>query len=302
MDTYITISAYGAEEKDFHDMTELITDLESKLSRTKENSDISKLNNAGTNKVEISDETAELLKTALDYCDRSGGVFDITVAPLTDLWNVTSENPKVPSMQKITDALLNINYKFLKADGNTAYFECENMKCDLGGIAKGYTADKAANLFKNIGISSALIQVGSSVYVLGTKPDGKEYVFGIRNPEGTPNDYLGEMSVKDKYITSSGDYERYFEEDGKRYCHIFDTMTGYPVDNDLRSVVVITDSGTYGDYISTLLFCMGLNTGLEKCKSENIDAIFITKDKKVYLTDNLKNKFTLTCEDYSYGN
>ena len=304
MDTFVTVTAYCAEET-LEKVGRLVTELDGKLSRTKADSEIGVLNTSGTHGAAVSDETAALLTKALDYCAESDGVFDITIAPVTDLWDINGKTvsgvyPTLPSPAEIADAMLLVGYKSLTVDGNIARFAYEGMSCDLGGIAKGYAADMAVELMKADGVTSALIQVGSSIYVMGEKPDGGSYVVGVRDPEGDANEYIGTLPLKDKYITSSGDYERYFELDGKRYCHIFDTASGRPVDNDLRSVTVVTDDGARGDYLSTALFCMGLENAMRKCMNEDISALFITKDKRIYTVGADFDGFTLTSGDYTY--
>lgn len=299
MDTFISVSAYSDEET-LESVTRLMLDLDNKLSRTKPESDIGRLNAAGKDPVELSNDAAALLSDALYYCADSDGVFDITVAPVTDLWNINGDNPQIPSTDKLADALMNVNYKYLTVNGDDAQFLCDGMKCDLGGIAKGYAADRANELLHTRGVTSALLEIGSSVYILGTKPDGSEYKVGIRDPEGDASKYVGTVDLKDRYITSSGDYERFFEVGGERYCHIFDTSTGWPVDNELHSVTVITESGTLGDYLSTYLFCLGLENGLRRCRENGISALFITKDKHIYTVGNEFDSFELTAEDYTY--
>ena len=299
MDTFVTVTAYcgdGTLEK----VGRLVTELDGELSRTKADSDIGRLNASGTEGVTVGDAAAELLKFALECCEESDGVFDITIAPVTELWNVTGDSPRVPSPAEIADAMLCVGYKYLTVEGSEAKFAYEGMSCDLGGIAKGYAADRAAALLKSEGVRSAMIQVGSSVYLLGEKPDGSAYNVGVRDPEGGANDYVGTVKLKDKYITSSGDYERYFEAGGRRYCHIFDTALGYPIDNDLHSVTVVTDNGAEGDYLSTVLFCLGLENGLRKCESDGISALFITKDKRIYAVGADFADFELTNGDYTY--
>lgn len=300
MDTFITLTSYDASAETFDRITRKITELDEILSRTKKNSDISRLNSAGTSPVSLSDDTAELMKLALSYCEKSHGVFDVTVAPLTDLWNVTSDNPTIPSPSKIASASMFVNYEYLNVNNNEARFLSEGMSCDLGGIAKGYVADKAVEILNSASVTSAMLQIGSSVYILGEKPDGSHYTVGIRDPEGDMNSYIGKLPLKNKYITSSGDYERYFELGGDRYCHIFDTATGYPIDNELRSVTVITDNGTEGDFLSTYLFCIGLERGLELCEAEGISAIFVTKDRRVFTKGEATAEFELTAGGYTY--
>lgn len=299
MDTFVTVTAYCGDET-LEKVGRLVTKLDGELSRTKAESDIGRLNASGNAGVTVGDDAAELLKIALGYCKESDGVFDITIAPVTELWDVNGNSPRVPSPAEIADAMLFVGYKYLTVDGNEAKFEYEGMSCDLGGIAKGYAADKAVELLKSEGVGSAMLQVGSSVYLLGEKPDGSEYNVGIRDPEGGANDYVGTVRLRDKYVTSSGDYERYFEADGKRYCHIFDTALGYPIDNDLHSVTIITDSGAEGDYLSTMLFCLGLENGLRKCGNDGISALFITKDKHIYTVGADFAEFELTNGDYTY--
>ena len=299
MDTFVTVTAYCGDET-LEKVGRLVTELDGELSRTKADSDIGLLNASGTDGVTVGDAAAELLKFALACCEASGGIFDITIAPVTELWNVTGDSPRVPSPAEIADAMLCVGYEYLTVDGNEARFEYDGMSCDLGGIAKGYAADKAVELLKSEGVTSAMLQVGSSVYLLGEKPDGSAYNVGVRDPEGSANDYVGTVRLRDKYITSSGDYERYFEADGKRYCHIFDTALGYPIDNDLHSVTVVTDSGAEGDYLSTTLFCMGLENGLRKCEDDGISALFITKDKRVFTVGADFAEFELTSGDYEY--
>ena len=306
MDTFVTVTAYCGDET-LEKVGRLVTDLDGKLSRTKVGSDVQRLNASGTSGAAVSNETAELLAEALAYCEESGGIFDITVAPLTDLWDIAGKSasgayPTLPSPAEIADAMLCVGYKYLTVDGDYATFKYDGMRCDLGGIAKGYAADKAVRLLKATGVASALLQVGSSIYVMGEKPDGSSYTVGIRDPEGGASEYVGTVPLKDKYITSSGDYERYFDLDGKRYCHIFDTASGYPVDNDLRSVTVITDSGARGDYLSTALFCLGLENAMRKCREDGVSALFITKDRRIYTVGADFDAFALTSGDYTYEN
>lgn len=300
MDTYISLSAYGAGDDTFESFGRLMTNLDKKLSRTRPDSDIGRLNAAGTSPVSVSDDTAELLTEALSYCEESGGVFDVTIAPVTDLWGIGDGGGRVPSTEEITDRLITVNYDCLSVNGNEARFLCDGMKCDLGGIAKGYAADRAVELLRRDGVSSAVVQVGSSVYLLGEKPDRTPYKIGIRDPNGNASEYIGTVTLKDKYITTSGDYERYFDLDGRRYCHIFDTATGYPVDNELHSAAAVTDSGAKGDYLSTLLFCMGLQNGMRYCEENGVSALFITKDRHVYTVGDGFDSFELTAEDYVY--
>ena len=163
------------------------------------------------------------------------------------------------------------------------------MAIDLGGIAKGYAADEAIRIFRQYGIKSALIDLGGNLYALGTKPDGKPWKIGLQNPFGTRGDIFATLHVVDKTLVTSGTYERYFVQDGKRYHHILDTSTGYPVENGLMSVTIISDSSIDADALSTTVFALGLKDGMELVERlKQVDAVFVSTDYKLYTSSGIK--------------
>lgn len=182
----------------------------------------------------------------------------------------------------------------------------EGMSLDTGAIAKGFITDRLVSVLRERKIESALLNLGGNLYLYGTKPDGSDWTIGIRDPFGLQGDYMATVSLKDTSIVTSGIYERYFEADGKRYHHILNPKTGYPEDNELASVSIISPSSTMCDGLSTTCFLLGLGKGMELIESlENAEAIMITRDKKVYLSSGLKNgkiPFKLVDTNYTVVN
>lgn len=173
---------------------------------------------------------------------------------------------------------------------------------DLGGIAKGYAGDEAIKIYKKHGIESAYINLGGNVVVLGKKPNGKPWKIGIQNPRDIKGKYIGIVEVSDKAVITSGDYERYFEENGKRYHHIFDPNTGYPANSGLISATIITGLSIEGDALSTAVFVLGLEKGIELVESlEGVEGIFITEDKNIYVTSGLENNFIFSNESKEFN-
>ncbi|EPN2092521.1 FAD:protein FMN transferase, partial [Clostridium botulinum] len=186
---------------------------------------------------------------------------------------------------------------------STVMLKRKGQAIDLGAIAKGYTADELKKVLLNYNVSSAFLSLGGNVYVLGNKPDKTPWKIGVQNPLEPRGDYLGIVSVSDKSVVTSGNYERFFERNGKRYHHIFDTKTGYPAEKGLISVSIISDKSIDGDALSTSVYTLGLDEGKKLIESlNNVEAVFVTKDKKVYITSGLKDTFKLTNTDFKLQN
>lgn len=301
MDTVMSIRAYGGDaQKAVNECMSYINNLETLISRTREDSEISKLNAAEGKVAELSQDTADILARALELSDDAEGYFDPTVANLSDLWNVGGENPKVPAAADITVALKTVGYDRVKLDGITAQMDA-GMKIDLGGIGKGYAADQVVAILKEHGVEKAVVALGGNIYVVGEKEEGVKWSVGITDPDD-PAGYLGKLSLSDTSIVTSGDYERYFEQDGVRYCHIFDPATGYPAQSDLRSVTIVGTNSTQCDAFSTALFVMGHDKALEFCKAHGVEAVLVRSDKTISVTDGLKDSFELTNSGYTYEN
>ena len=218
-------------------------------------------------------------------------------------WGIQTDNQRIPSKDEIGNLIKLVGYKDLAVEPSqlTAKLARTGQIVDLGGIAKGYAGDAAIKILKDNGIQSAFVNLGGNVVVLGNKPDGSPWKIGVQNPRAENGKYLGILKVKDKAIISSGDYERYFEKDGVRYHHILDSKTGYPSDSGLIGTTIVADKSIDGDTLSTATFVLGLDKGMQLIESlEGVEAIFITKDKKVYTTNGLKDIFTFEDESKEY--
>ncbi|WP_101911460.1 FAD:protein FMN transferase [Marasmitruncus massiliensis] len=304
MDTVVEYKLYGKDaEQAKLAIEQTLSEFENKVSRYINGSEIDQLNqNAGIGPVAVSDDTLELLSLCLEYGKFSEGVFDITVAPLTQEWNVTAEHPKVPSEQVIDQLLELVNYRDLALDlqTETAYLEHKGQAVDVGGIAKGFACDLARKTALDYGITSGYISIGGNLMVIGEKPNHQPFKFGVRDPRGSANDYIGIVTLPDSTMATSGDYERYFEQDGIRYHHILDPETGWPARTDLMSVSVVTPDGAYADFMSTYLFIKGKAFALEHLDSLNCGLIVVDKDRNVYISESLKDSFAPSDSSGSY--
>ncbi len=287
LDTTVSISLYDTDDESILDGAfELCSEYEQLLSRTIPTSDVYRINAADGAPVEVSDATAELIAIALEYARLSDGAFDPTIEPLTALWNITSDSPHVPDADAIAQARALVDWTKLSLDGNTVTLE-PGMGIDLGGIAKGYIADRIRDYLADSGVTSALINLGGNVLALGNKPDGAQFTVGVRRPFGaSQTDIIGAYRVTDMSVVTSGVYERYFEQDGKLYHHILDADTGYPVDSDVYSVTILSPNSTEGDVLSTICFVLGVDKGLELVDSlEGIAAVYCMADGSLVFSD-----------------
>lgn len=301
MDTVMNITAYG--DSDTQDAVNrcvsYINELEADISRTKDSSDVSALNAAAGQTVTLSEQTADVLSNALRLAQETEGQFDPTVAPLSDLWKIGTEDAAVPQQVDIDAALPAVGYQNVSLDGTKATMQA-GAKLDLGGIGKGYAADHVAQILRDAGVESAHISLGGNIYVLGEKDRGVPWTVGITDPD-KKEEYMATLKVSDTSVVTSGDYERYFEQDGKRYCHIFDPKTGYPAETDLRSVTVVSPDSTMADAYTTALFVMGFDKAWEFCQQHDVQAVFVLDDHTVRVTDGLKDSFSLTSSEYTYA-
>lgn len=278
--------------------------LENILSFFKPLSEVSLLNDkAGEDYVKLSSETYYIIKKAKKYSKMCGGVFDITAAPLISTWGIFTKNQRVPDLSEIIKAKALINFNDILLDENSCKVKLKNKneKIDLGGIAKGFAADKVKEIYRKNEIQSAFINIGGNVLAVGKKPDGSKWNIGVQNPLEPRGNCIGLVAVEDKSVVTSGDYVRYFIEDGEKYHHILDPRTGYPARSGIMSVTLITENSIDADALSTAAFILGLQEGMKLIKSiKNAEAIFITKDKDVYATKGIKDDFTFTGEDEGY--
>lgn len=297
LNTIIDITIYDSKDESILDGAMKICDTyEAICSRTLESSELYKLNHgqlpaAGEerNSFTVSDELAEILDYGLYYCRLSGGAFDITVEPVTSLWDFTSDNPKVPDKQAIEKAVAEVGYTGMTLDGNTVTFADTSMGIDLGAIAKGYIADRIKDYLIEKGVRSAIINLGGNVLTVGAKPDGKPFRVGVQKPFADRNEVAALMEISDLSVVSSGIYERSFKQDGILYHHILNPSTGYPYDNGLISVTIISGESVDGDGLSTTCFALGLEKGMELINSlEDTYAVFITEDYSLHYSEGFK--------------
>ncbi len=307
MSTYVSQQVYGEQKAEaVKKVNELLVSLEKELSLYIEGSDIDRINkNAGIAPVEVSDYTYELVKKAKEYSELSEGRFDITIAPVTLLWAIDSDHPTVPEQAQLDEALKLVDYRKIQLDDEkkSVYLETKGMALDLGGVAKGYIAGRIWEEYQKYAIKTALVSIGGNICAYGLKPDGKPFKLGIRDPLSTVStDIIGKLTVTDRIVATTGAYERYFEKDGKRYHHVLDPKTGYPVDSDLLSVTVICPDGGLADYLSTTLFIGGKALVSEYMNDSRFDLIVIDKDKKVTVSKEIQDQFELTAEGYELEN
>lgn len=295
MDTYMQLDIYGDGAQPDEVKAE-IERLDKLLSATDKESDIFALNQNG--EAELDGDTAALIKRSLELCEETDGCLDITVYPLVEEWGFIDKNYKIPEQSTIDSLLKNTGFGRVEQNGNKVKIP-SGFKLDLGAVAKGYAADKANEMLRAAGVDSALLNLGGTVLAYGKKQDGGSWRVGITDPDNTAS-YMGVVECEDKIVVTSGNYERYFEgSDGKTYCHIIDPKTGYPADNGITSVTVISDDGTKNDALSTALFVMGKDTAVQFCKTHSgFDCVILTADKKAYVTKDLKDNFSLSVKSY----
>ena len=291
LNTVVTITIYDSSDEALLTNCMNICDrYENEFSRTLESSVLYEINEKTNmnqkNQIILSEITNDIFTKSLYYCDLSDGAFDITLEPLTSLWNFTSESPSVPSENAINLAKLNIGYESLILEDSTLTLINKDIRFDLGAIAKGYIADEIKAYLESEGVEHAIINLGGNVLCLGKRIDDSPFQIGIQKPFGAQNETDIVLNINDKSVVSSGIYERYFEENGKLYHHILDPDTGYPVDNNLLQVTIISPKSIDGDALSTACFVLGLEDGLALINSlDDIHAIFMTTDEDVILSD-----------------
>ena len=289
LDTVVSIKIYKSRDKELLEQAfARIDKLEKLLSRYSPESDISRFNRADTGEtVDMSPETIAVLNLALDYASSSNGAFDPTIGPLVDLWDIGGDFPRVPEPDEIAKTLPLVNYKQLQIDAVHAAVAAKipGMILDLGGIAKGWIADNIVDFLQKQGAKYILVNLGGNVRVVGGKPNGGGFLIGMQDPFSERGDYVGIFTLSSGSVVSSGVYERYFESDGTRYHHILDTNTGWPIDNGVAAVTVISQFSADGDALSTTLFALGVDAGLELAAAlDEVEAAFITTDGTIVLT------------------
>lgn len=309
LDTVIQITLYdtgnrGECSQRIKECFSLIDKYEHLFSATLEGSDIWNINHGNGRPVTVSEETVDLLATAVDYAKATEGAIDPTIRPVSELWNFGSEGgAHLPADSEIKEALSHvscdtIHFDVTPSDGtslpvrNTVTLNDPNAAIDLGFIAKGYIADRLKDYLLSQGVENACISLGGNVITIGEKPDGTPFCIGIQEPFAADGTTLGTIDVRDLSVVTSGIYERCFYENDVLYHHVLDTATGYPVDNELASVTIVCDSSTKADALSTSCLCMGLEKGRQFLDGqEDVEYLLITKEGTKYASENFSIKW-----------
>lgn len=291
-------------------LMEKMKELETKqLSWRKDTSSVAKLNTGNKEKTQITEPLFSWIKTSLQIAADSDGAADPAIGSLTRMWDFESKNPKAPDADKlralISEGIVDNAYQHVKLDeGKKTVEKSASLKIDLGAFGKGIGTDEALRfLKKDKQVSGAMVALGGSIVVYGEKPDGKDWKVGIQNPNGKQGETIGGVTVKGgSFISTSGDYEKYFvdKKTGKRYFHILDEKTGYPVKTDITSCTIVCDSGIVSDGLSTACFALGPEKSAELLKKYDAKAVFVDKQKNVYVSEGLD--FQLTDDAYKVVN
>ena len=299
LDTIIRFTLYDEDkelcENAIKDCKAEITRLENLLSATKESSDIYKLNNANGEAVNVSDETAELLRNSLEICKNTDGAFDLTIRPLVSVWGFDTKEYKVPADIEIEEAMSLVSFENVQLDGNTVSIK-QGMAVDLGAVAKGYIGDKVRKILENSGVYSALVDMGGMIICknVSKSPDEMFWNIGLSYPDDSGECFL-KFKNSSPAVSTSGGYQRYFESDGVTYHHIIDSKTGKPAKSDISSVTVIDSDGYLCDALSTAFYVMGVDKTVEYLNTHrNVmgdrSLVFILSDDKntLYASEEFK--------------
>ncbi len=293
MNTYATAKLKGAESKECAEqIRELTEKLDTEiLSRTSDNSVVSLLNkNGGGNAEKISG----YLEILYDVCEKSAGAFDFTLGAVSDLWNFGS-SPQLPDDAEIREALSHTGYKKIILTENILDYEDKSAVIDFGAAGKGIALDEIKAVLHEKRINEAVVSIGGSVLLIGDK----EFTVGIRNPEGNSGSYIAKLHIPEGCVSTSGSYEQQFEHDGKKFHHILDPKNGYPSDNGLLSVTVISESGILSDALSTACFVLGYEKGKALAEEFGCSIVFVTEDKKVYAENGAEYFIEITDNEYN---
>ncbi len=295
MGTVVTVKLFGFGAKNDLDKIETeINGLEnSVLSWRKEGSDVYRINKGSGTQVSVSPDTVKIIGQCIDISDDCGGVFDITIGNVTKLWDFGGNNQRLPSDDEIKTALGSVGYKNVSISGNAVQIK-KGQSLDLGAVGKGFVCDKIKELLDKGRTKSAVVSVGGSLLIYGNRT----FSVGIVNPDNDKQS-MGTLKLKDTCVSTSGNYEKYFEQDGKRYHHILNAKTGYPATSEFKSVTVVCESGLISDALSTVCYIAGYRKSIEILKKFDAEAVFIFNNNAVRVTDGLSGKFTVTDDSYT---
>jgi FAD:protein FMN transferase len=282
---------------------ERLHEIEDELSVNKAGSQIDAVNEAaGKSPVTVGADALAILGRDLELSAWSGGAFDPSVGPLVKLWGIGTDHARLPDPGEIAAAKRLVGWKdiVLDAGAGTVFLRRAGMALDLGSTTKGFAADEVAAMLKSAGVGKAIIDLGGNVLALGSRPDGKSWRIGLQNPFSDERGaYLGIASLVDKTMVTSGVYERFFVRDGKRYHHILDTSTGYPVNNGLVSATVVASKSFDADGFTTTIFALGRERGMALARARGVDVILVDANRKVYMSPGVSTYFEITDSSFS---
>lgn len=296
MGTLISVTVPEENESVIDEIFSLVYSIEHDISSYSEDSWIGKINaSAGISPVSVPSGIYALIKqsVAMAYC--TDGVFNPAIGPLTKLWGLGTESARVPSESEIESVLPFLDYSSVVLDDSncSVFLPTPGMALDLGGVGKGYAADKISKLLSDRGVERAIVNLGGNVLAFGCKADGSAWKIGIRNPLGGNSDVFRTVEVENMCVITSGVYQRYIIEDGIRYHHILSSETGYPVVSDIISATVVSSSGTLGDLLSTTLLAQGSEKALETAAEYEVRCILVLADGTVLDSDGPDGKIAI---------
>lgn len=309
MGTYVIVQVYDEGKEAAIDLAfDRIKELEEKITVNEDGTELYKVNqNAGKASVKVSDDLFELLERAAEYSESPDDGFDYTIGPIVDLWRIGYDDARLPSQDEIDAVLSLVEHESvqLNAEEKSVYLEKPGMSIDLGAIAKGYIADEAMQVLIDEGVTVGMVDLGGNLVIRGDSPKREEggWNVGVQDPFSTRGEIAGFLNLKDRSIVTSGIYERYLEVDGVQYHHLLNPETGYPFDNDIAGVTIISEKSIDGDALSTGVFSLGLEAGLDYVNGlDEIEAIFITRDRDLYTSDGVTDSFNLSNTEFNWVN
>ncbi|MEA4854213.1 MAG: FAD:protein FMN transferase [Christensenella sp.] len=298
MNTIITQTVYTDDSDILVQNNEILRRIEDEMSKTIADSDVARINAQSGEDVIVSDATAQVLADSIAAAKETGGAFNPALGTVISAWGFGTEDAQVPDAETLSALLKKTDYQNVSINGTRV--NAGGTQIDLGGCVKGYALDRLAQNLNDAGVQSAILSVGGSLYAVGQKPDGAGYRIGIRDPEGTENDYMATMDLNGRFVSTSGTYERGFTEDGVYYYHLLDPQTGYPANSGITSVTVVCDNGFLSDAYSTALFVMGAEKGIAFAQAHGADVLYLTNDHHILTTEGFASKYALKITNDSY--
>ncbi|MCR2820125.1 FAD:protein FMN transferase [Lederbergia panacisoli] len=303
MGTVVTVRIYDDGKEAILDPAfKRIKSLADQITVNEQGSEIDDINkNAGIKAVSVSEDIYKLIEAGKKYSEKANGSFDISIGPLTSLWHIGFPDARKPDKDEIETTLPLVHYKDieLNKEEQTVFLKKKGMQLDLGAIAKGFITDEVVKVLNEYEVETAIVDLGGNIYVIGKNPSGKDWTVGIQDPFSPRGEIVGKISASNISIVTSGIYERFLEVDEIKYHHLLNPQDGYPFNNDVAGVSIISDQSIDGDALSTVVFSKGIKDGMEFIEGiKGVEAIFISTDKKIYTTSGLKNEFELTNNEF----